>query len=337
MSRKITTEEWRKRVIHSGKNLNLTKSIYVDNKTPIVVGCPIHGFVCVLPYFYKSQTNGCPKCCGKGKTTESWIAEMIVIHGSKLDYSKSIYKDAKSKIDIICQIHGLFTTTPDEHRFSKGCPKCVYAERALDFQISHDEWIRRSNIAHDYFYDYSASQYVASNQKVWIICPKHGPFHQRAGHHAAGHGCGVCSSRVSTNEIAWLDYSSIPIEFRNKTLWLPDGSKYYPDAIDFENKIVWEFWGDFWHGNPKLFLPDDLNKVAKITYGELYKKTCAKIDQYKKLEYTLIDIWENDWTLFCKKMKINPITCQPVKKYKPRKPTKDHNEIQHTTPTSPTS
>ena len=54
--------------------------------------------------------------------------------------------------------------------------------------------------------------------------------------------------------------------------------------------------GDYWHGNPKMFDPSDVNKLTKKTYGELYRKTIEKLDFLKNNGYTVIYIWENDFT-----------------------------------------
>ena len=46
------------------------------------------------------------------------------IHGDKYDYSLSNYKNAKTKIKIICPEHGEFEQIPDAHLKGQGCPFC---------------------------------------------------------------------------------------------------------------------------------------------------------------------------------------------------------------------
>ena len=53
------------------------------------------------------------------------------------------------------------------------------------------EFILRSNRIHNNFYDYSISKYD-TKEKIEIICPKHGIFHQRASSHMSGSGCKKC-------------------------------------------------------------------------------------------------------------------------------------------------
>ena len=32
-----------------------------------------------------------------------------------------------------------------------------------------------------------------------------------------------------------------------------------------ETNTIFEYHGDFWHGNPKIYKPDDMNNVSKRT------------------------------------------------------------------------
>lgn len=58
---------------------------------------------------------------------------------------------------------------------------------------------------------------------------------------------------------------------------------------------MYEFHGDFWHGNPKRFNPDDINSVTKTSFGELYQKTQEKKCKIQKLGYNYVEMWEYDW------------------------------------------
>jgi prophage antirepressor-like protein len=58
------------------------------------------------------------------KTTESFIEESMIIHGTKFDYSKVDYKGSRINVTIICKIHGEFEQTPTRHLTTRGCMKC---------------------------------------------------------------------------------------------------------------------------------------------------------------------------------------------------------------------
>lgn len=58
------------------------------------------------------------------KTTEQFIADAIVVHGNKYDYSKVDYVNNSTKVCIICPEHGEFWQTPNAHLRGDNCPKC---------------------------------------------------------------------------------------------------------------------------------------------------------------------------------------------------------------------
>lgn len=57
-------------------------------------------------------------------TTEEFIYKAKAIHGDKYDYSKVEYKDANTKVCIICPKHGEFWQRAFNHAHGIGCPKC---------------------------------------------------------------------------------------------------------------------------------------------------------------------------------------------------------------------
>ena len=46
------------------------------------------------------------------------------VHGDTYDYSLVEYKAIKSKVKIVCSIHGIFEQVPDSHKKGIGCKKC---------------------------------------------------------------------------------------------------------------------------------------------------------------------------------------------------------------------
>lgn len=57
-------------------------------------------------------------------TTNEFIERAKLIHGDKYDYSKVVYKNGRTKIIIVCPIHGEFLQKPHDHLYGRGCPKC---------------------------------------------------------------------------------------------------------------------------------------------------------------------------------------------------------------------
>lgn len=97
---------------------------YINNSTKIDIICPIHGTFSQTPNNHK-RGQICKECYGiKLLTNDEAITNFVRTHGSKYDYTKTIYKNAHSKITITCPQHGDFEQTPNNHRNGNGCPIC---------------------------------------------------------------------------------------------------------------------------------------------------------------------------------------------------------------------
>lgn len=66
------------------------------------------------------------------------------------------------------------------------------------------------------------------------------------------------------------------------------------DGYCKENNTVYEYHGDYWHGNPLKFNPEDLNERANVTFGELYQRTVQRDNKIKQLGYNLVVKWESE-------------------------------------------
>ena len=120
----------------------------------------------------------------KKLSLDDFINRSIKRHGYKYDYSKVDYKNKDSKVIIICPEHGQFEQIANNHMRGKGCAKCK-----PNYKLSQKDFIDKSILIHDGYYDYSKVNYVRNKDKVTIICPKHGEFEQEANSHLQGIGC----------------------------------------------------------------------------------------------------------------------------------------------------
>lgn len=50
-------------------------------------------------------------------------------------------------------------------------------------KLTTEEFIEKSKAIHDNKYDYSLVEYINSQTKIKIICPKHGEFEQKPNNH----------------------------------------------------------------------------------------------------------------------------------------------------------
>lgn len=164
--------------------------------------------------------------------------------------------------------------------------------------LSQDEFVSRAKAVHGDLYDYTKSKYEGMNVDVKIICPKHGEFKNTPLNHIHhSSGCTKCSNSVlntvSKPEILFLDLIQIPEENRQIRV-----GRYMVDGIDRENRIIYEFDGDYWHGNPKVFDPNATNKNAHKKFWQLHLKTLRKKSILEDMGYEVINIWESELPLF---------------------------------------
>ena len=64
---------------------------------------------------------------------------------------------------------------------------------------------------------------------------------------------------------------------------------------DPETNTIYEFLGDYWHGNPEVYDSEDINTNNGKTFKELYDNTFERLYEIKTLGYDVKYIWELDW------------------------------------------
>ena len=123
----------RAKEIH-GDKYDYSKVEYINAHTKVEIICLIdnHGAFMQPPTDHLYQKSGCPKCGGRLITnTQEFIEASVLIHSEKYDYSKSVFKDAKSKVIIGCPFHGEFKQDAYHHSHGIGCPQCGNEIRSL--------------------------------------------------------------------------------------------------------------------------------------------------------------------------------------------------------------
>ena len=273
--------------IHNNKYL-YHKFEYIDNKTKSIIICPTHGDFKQTTNSHLSG-NGCRKCYNNSLVGNliDFISKSNKIHEGFYSYKKSDYKNSKSNVIITCPKHGDFKQTPSVHLSGSGCKKCMIDR----FRINYDDFITKANKTHNNFYRYDKQSYYDMRTKMIVYCPKHGSFEITPDNHISKkQGCTSCSNNVSKSEINWLDKLGINEDNRQYKI-----ENFKVDGFDPNTNTIYEFYGDFWHGNPKKYKPDDINQVNNTTFGELYKKTIEREEYLKSLGYKIVSIWESEY------------------------------------------
>ena len=132
MPAKLTQEEYIKRatIKHNGY-YDYSNVEYKDMYSHIKIICPEHGEFKQLPVKH-IVGHGCIICNLANAynllrlSKNEFIKRATKIHGDRYDYSKVIYSNNRTCVNIICKEHGSFWQRPDSHmRRGAGCPKCL--------------------------------------------------------------------------------------------------------------------------------------------------------------------------------------------------------------------
>jgi hypothetical protein len=216
-------------------------------------------------------------------TQDEFITRSKHIHNNFYDYSLVEYKGSNKKVKIICPKHGVFETDAITHLRGCICLKCsVENSRSNNF-------IERSKLIHNNYYDYSATKYITARLKVKIICPKHGVFEQRAEAHLQGNGCIKChqsnGEKIISNYLKCQGINFIPqktfVDCKGDARSLPFDFylSSYIIAIEYQGIQHYQmipYWGQKTFDNTKKY---DLIKKEYCKKNNIY---LIEIPYYEK-------------------------------------------------------
>ena len=97
---------------------------YKSAHKKVIIDCELHGPFLQSPSKHL-HGQGCPICSNNlTKTTNIFVMGAQNVHGNIYDYSKVKYINDRTKVSIICKLHGGFTQKPNKHLSGQGCPIC---------------------------------------------------------------------------------------------------------------------------------------------------------------------------------------------------------------------
>lgn len=152
--KKFETLEQKFHEQHKNK-FDYSKAIYENVDKKIIIVCPIHGDFEQSPYLHLKSEFGCPCCVeenkrGKTYSTKEFIEKAKLIHGTKYDYSNTVYVRNKIKITVICSKHGKFEQTPADHLQGCGCQTCaivnIHKKYFMKSTILYYVYIEKANL-----------------------------------------------------------------------------------------------------------------------------------------------------------------------------------------------
>lgn len=189
----LTTDEFiRRSRARFGERFDYSETVYKGKDVPLLISCREHGRQLVMPADHYVSKYGCLECSvekPRALKRELAIRNAKLVHGDKYDYSKVVFVNMSTKVEICCAEHGYFWQAFYEHiSRGTGCPKCAVTNDKLTF----NEFVRRSRVIHGERYSYIESSFKYGGAPTEIVCSVHGSFMQRAKSHLAGNGCLRC-------------------------------------------------------------------------------------------------------------------------------------------------
>ena len=265
---------------------------YLNNSTLVDIVCKKHGIFTQIPKNHL-RGKGCTECgydVRKEKfsfTKDEFIKKAKEIHGEKYDYSLVDYINAKTRVEIICPLHGKFTQIPYNHLSGKGCKECGCIENGKNRSITFDKFLEKVRNVHGDKYDYSKSKIENYKTKIEIICPLHGSFFQSPNNHLGGKGCKECGMISTLNHIQENCLSNTE-DFIQKSKELHSDTYDY-SKVEYENnhthvKIICKIHGEF----------------LQLPHNHLVGKGCRECGIQKAGHYTGTSKLEDDFVDFIK-------------------------------------
>jgi hypothetical protein len=156
--------------LHNGK-YDYSNCIYTGMHKYVTIKCPNHGDF-KQKAFSHMQGQGCKKCQQVTIDISNFIEKAMEIHNNVYKYDNTTYKNSKTKVDIICETHGIFQIMAYRHLQGDGCKKCSILKRSEDASKPLEKLIEDFTSVHGDKYDYSNVNidYKNSQSKVSIIC-----------------------------------------------------------------------------------------------------------------------------------------------------------------------
>jgi hypothetical protein len=182
--------------------------------------------------------------------TDKFIKNANYIHNNKYNYDLVNYINAHTKINIICNKHGIFQQMPYKHLIGRGCRKCSDELRRLDYDVM----LFRFKKIHGNSYLYNKLSYSGTNHNMEIFCNIHKIwFNQQPHSHLKGYGCPICKKSNGELKIKnWLDENNIEYEINKRFVKCHNIKELSFDFYLIKKNILIEYDGEQ-HLIPKNF------------------------------------------------------------------------------------
>ncbi len=173
-SKKASDEFISKSIVKHGDKYDYSKSVYVNNRTKVIIGCRVHGDFEQTPDAHcGEQAQGCYECSlssrveGRLIKEDEFITRATAIHKGKYTYVNLGYTRLDEKVTITCPKHGDFTQRARDHVYGKGCQKCAMNLSKAEVEIG--DFIESLGVK----VERGVKGMIQDNQELDIVLPDH--------------------------------------------------------------------------------------------------------------------------------------------------------------------
>lgn len=311
--RKTTEQFIKDAILVHGDKYTYEHVMYTTNRAKVTITCPKHGTFDQSPVVHISNKTGCPACAilvrqqtnmerygarGKPPAPESSAKRRetnLERYGQaevfQTDYCKA--KKKQSMLDRYGVPHAMMSADIKQKRSSTCFDKWGVSTHKQKHMI---ECLHLLDSA-----DWLTEQYVTQSKNAYQIADSLGVERTTVLNRLKKHNIDIRpSSPFSQKCTAWLnmimkDEDISIIHAANGGEYKLPGTQLRVDGYCASNNTVYEFYGDYWHGNPRVFDGALFNSQKKQTMKELYDKTMCREHTITKLGYNLITMWEHDF------------------------------------------
>jgi hypothetical protein len=236
------------------------------------------------------------------------FAELQKTHSEECEHiiSKTV-KDSRTKLGlrVYCkECEEYFPQSAESHISGSGCIKCGWVRTALSkFSNTHAFVEKAKQIGHNNeMCDYSNTVYVSTREKVTIKCNKCNiEYPITPNNHLRGKGCPTCHHHTSRAAREWLTYIQVQNDIILQTFdseegeYIIHGTRWKADGYEPHTNTIYEFHGDYWHGNPNIYNENEIHPINKKTFGDLFSDTMKRESILRNEGFNIITIWESEY------------------------------------------
>ena len=301
-----TVDSFSKAIVEKFPNIQCIDP-FVTTKIKLKFSCEDHGVFYSLPRTMLNEKTyyGCPGCRKNNLKYNSNSIHNIIkdVHGNCVSLNEE-YTSYFRRYEFICDKgHTWQTYLSNVVSKKSGCAKCHKNSRKLTTEVIdkrikeiHGNILRRTGA---YINATTNCEFTCINGHTWITRPSsvfEGDF------------CPQCNNknRFSSMEIKWLEKMKrkknkniiINALQKEKIILKLKGYRYIvPDGYDPITKTIYEFHGDYWHGNLRY---KPIYKIQGLTKRELNKRTRRREKALLKAGYKVVYCWEKDFKKYLK-------------------------------------